>query len=156
MTNAGADPEPIYEWRRDGYLISTARDRIDFGVAHGFLTTAYWSPGITRDCVERAGQASVMFGVYSEHAAGSPMIGYARVLTDYVYIGFLHDVFIREAERGKGLSKFLMESILAHPALQTLRGWMLRTRDAHGLYARFGFVPLKDDGRSMVRPGGRI
>ena len=68
--------------------------------------------------------------------------GFARVITDRATFGYLADVFIDEAYRGQGLSKWLMEEIIKHPGLQALRCIMLATRDAHGLYAQYGFVPL--------------
>ena len=54
--------------------------------------------------------------------------------------------------RGRGLSKWLMETIIAHPDLQDLRRWILATRDAHGLYSQYGFEPLKHPERWMERP----
>jgi hypothetical protein len=37
-----------------------------------------------------------------------------------------------------------MECILRHPELENLRRWTLVTRDAHRLYAKFGFTPLAE------------
>ena len=43
----------------------------------------------------------------------------------------------------------LMEAVISHPELQGLRRWMLATRDAHGLYAKYGFTPLASPERFM-------
>ena len=85
------------------------------------------------------------FGVFEN----AKQVGFARVIADYATYAYLADVFILESHRGKGLSKFLMECIVAHPQLQGLRRWTLATRDAHGLYAKFGFTPLQTPDRFM-------
>ena len=79
------------------------------------------------------------------------LFGFARVTSVRATVAYLGDVFILPAHRGKGLSKWLMESISAHPQLQGLRRWMLATADAHGLYAQFGFTPLKAPARWMEK-----
>jgi GNAT superfamily N-acetyltransferase len=133
--------------RPDGAEVSDAFDRLDFDVVHGYLTRAYWSPGVARDVVERAARGSLAFGLYD----GGAQIGYARVVTDRATFAYLADVFVLEAHRRRGLGVFLVESVLAHPDLQNLRRWLLATLDAHTLYARFGFRPLPEPARYMVR-----
>ena len=130
----------IYEVVREEYLISTDKALLDFGVIHGYLSRSYWSPEISMDIVKQAADNSVTFGVYR----GAVQVGYARVITDSTTFAYLADVFILEEERRKGLSKWLVETILQTPFLQGLRRWMLATKDAHGLYQQFGFVPLDD------------
>lgn len=108
---------------------------------------AYWSKDIPRDIVERSIEHSLCFGVYQETA----QVGFARVVTDKATFAYLADVFILEAFRKQGLSKWLMEVILAHPDLQGLRRWLLATMDAHGLYRQFGFTSLTEPDRMMQR-----
>ena len=110
---------------------------MDREVVHGFLTECYWAQGISREVVERSLRHSLCFGIYREGF----QVGFARVITDRATFAYLADVFVVTAHRGRGLSKFLMECILSHPELQGLRRFLLGTRDAHGLYARFGFAP---------------
>ena len=105
---------------------------------HEFLKDSYWAAGIPREVVERSIRGSVPFGVYD----GGAQVGFARVVTDCATFGYLGDVFILESHRGRGLSKWLMECIVSHPQLQGLRRWTLATRDAHELYAKFGFKPV--------------
>ena len=135
-----------YEVRHEDVLISDDRALLDRALIHRFLSErTYWAPGVPREIVERAIDHSLCFGVYRESA----QIGFARVVTDFATFAWLADVFILEEERGKGLSKKLVAAIQAHPKLEGLRRFMLGTRDAHGLYAQFGFEPIKYPERFM-------
>jgi GNAT superfamily N-acetyltransferase len=132
--------------RKGEFTISTDPDRLDLEVIHRFLTESYWAKGISREVVKRSIENSLCFGIYREK-----QIGFARVISDFATFAYLGDVFILEDYRGRGLSKWLMERIVSHPALQGLRRWTLLTRDAHRLYAQFGFTPLKSPERYMER-----
>ncbi|UTA67788.1 GNAT family N-acetyltransferase [Emticicia sp. 21SJ11W-3] len=129
----------IHEFRKDGFILSTDKQLLQFNVIHDFLKTSYWSPGIPLDVVKRAAEGSIAFGIYKE---SGEQVGYARVISDCATFAYLADVFVLETERGRGLSKWLMECLFQLPELQGLRRWSLATRDAHGLYAQFGFTPL--------------
>ncbi|MFN0133777.1 MAG: GNAT family N-acetyltransferase [Phycisphaerales bacterium] len=138
-------------------LISPDPALLDLDAIHAFLTTSYWSPGIARERVERAIKHSLCWGVYdpaiprSGHADLPSLVGFARVITDHASFAYLCDVFIIESHRGRGLSKQLVQTILACPALQGLRRFCLMTRDAHGLYQQFGFTPMPDPTRYLER-----
>jgi len=135
-----------YEVHHEDVLISDDRALLDRALIHRFLSErTYWAPGVPREIVERAIDHSLCFGVYKS----GKQIGFARVVTDFATFAWLADVFILEEERGKGLSKKLVAAIQAHPKLQSLRRFMLGTRDAHGLYAQFGFEPIKYPERFM-------
>jgi GNAT superfamily N-acetyltransferase len=125
------------EWRRGEYLVSDDRWRVDREVVHAFLSECYWARGIPRHLVERSIRHSLCFGIYH----GDAQVGFGRVVTDRATFAYLADVFVLEAHRGRGLAKFLMECVVGHPELQGLRRFLLGTRDAHGLYARYGFAP---------------
>jgi GNAT superfamily N-acetyltransferase len=127
--------------------IDTDKSRLDVDVIHGFLRQSYWAAGVPREVVERSIEHSLCFGVYVDGLQA----GFARIITDYATFAYLADVFVLEAFRGRGLSKRLMEAIVGHPRLQGLRRWSLATRDAHGLYAQFGFTPLGSPARYMER-----
>ena len=135
------------EYHHDSFLVTTDPARLDLDFIHGYLVRSYWAEGVPREIVERSIANSLCFGVYD----ANKQIGFARVITDYTTFAYLADVFIIEAHRGKGLSKFLMECIVKHPQLQGLRRWVLGTRDAHGLYAQYGFKPLANPDRFMER-----
>ena len=130
---------------KNNYIISTDKSKLDISVIHGFLSTSYWAEDIPMEIVKKAIENSLCFGVYHENKAGLPafrQVGFARVISDFTTFAYLADVFIIEEERGKGLSKWLMESILKHQQLQGLRNFCLLTRDAHSLYEPFGFKKL--------------
>jgi GNAT superfamily N-acetyltransferase len=138
--------EAVTEYRRGEFLISTDRERLSLDVIHGFLTNCYWAKGIPRETVARSIEHSLCFGIYDGKGA---QVGFARVVSDFATVAYLGDVFVLESHRRRGLSKWLMECIVEHPALQNLRRWILLTRDAHGLYSHFGFTPVKAPERYM-------
>ena len=126
---------------RGVYSISTDKSKVDLLAVHNYLSgESYWSPNIPFEVVKKASENSLTFGVY----CGDQQIGYARIISDFASFAYLADVYVLEAHRGQGLSKWLMETIHTHPELQGLRRWMLATRDAHGLYAQFGWKPLNN------------
>ena len=143
-----ATPDTVVESRRGEFLISTDPNRLDLDVIYEFLTNCYWSKGIPREVVARSIEHSLCFGVYDGNGV---QVGFGRVVSDFATVAYLGDVFILETHRGRGLSKWLMESITQHPALQGLRRWILLTRDAHELYKKFGFTPVKAPERYMER-----
>ncbi len=137
------------EWKRHQHTISTDDALLDIAVIHDFIANqSYWGQGRTVETVQRALDNSLNFGLYT----GKRQIGFARVVTDYATFAWVADVFILEAHRGQGLSKWLMETILEHPELQQFRRWVLATKDAQGLYRQFGFHELKRPERWMERP----
>src|SRR5580765_2262077 len=127
---------PVIETQRDRYIISTDKARFDVAAIHAYLTRSYWSPGIPRAVVEKAIAGSLCFGLFSEQRN---QVGFARAITDGATFAYLADVYVLEEHRGKGLGKWIVETILAHPSLQGLRRILLSTRDAHNLYAQFCF-----------------
>lgn len=133
-----------YEARKGGYCISTDPSLLDIDTIHGYLSKeSYWAQNIPKAIVEKSISNSLCFGLYHH----DKQIGFARLVTDKATFAYLADVFILEAYRKKGLSKWLMEIIQAHPELQGLRRWMLGTRDAHSLYEQFGWTALDEDTR---------
>lgn len=119
------------------YTISTDKSQIDITAVHSYLSNkSYWAKGIKLSQVAKAIEHSLCFGVYYN----KQQIGLARVVTDFVRMAYLADVFIMEVHQGKGLGKRLMTTIMEHPDLQGVSRWILLTRDAHGLYKQYGFV----------------
>jgi GNAT superfamily N-acetyltransferase len=108
-------PDAI-ERTRDGYRISTGPALLDLDVMHAFLRESYWAPGYPRNILERAVANSLNFGLYTDGA----QIGFARVCTDRATFAYLMDVFVLPDHRGKGLSVWLMETVMSHPDLQSL------------------------------------
>ena len=129
------------------YEITTDKSRMSVEAAHAFLTKTYWSSGVPLTTVQRAFDNSLCFAVL----AGTEQVGFARVVTDKATFAYLADVYVLETHQGQGLAKRLLQAIQQHPELQGLRRFMLATRDAHGLYAQFGFSPLSAASRFMER-----
>jgi ribosomal protein S18 acetylase RimI-like enzyme len=128
-----------HAFRHDSFLYSDDPSLLDMDVIHGFLSTCYWSPGIPRATLARAIAHSLCFGVYDLSDQGPRQVGFARVVSDRATYAYLCDVFVVESFRGRGLSKRLVAHLMSHPDLQGLRRFALLTRDAQGLYERFGF-----------------
>jgi GNAT superfamily N-acetyltransferase len=130
---------------RGEYSITADRNRLDLKAIHEFLTRSYWSPGVPVEIVERAISNSLCFGLFR----GQDQVGFARVITDKATFAYLADVYVLESHRGRGLSKWLLQTIQSHEDLRGLRRFMLATRDAHGLYSQFGFKALENPSRVM-------
>ena len=129
-----------YEMQDGGYTISDDPARFDLDRAHGWIAReSYWGEGIPKAVFAKACANSLTFGAYGADGAMAAM---ARVVTDRATFGWLCDVFVDEARRGDGLGQKLMAYFVAHPDLQGFRRRHLATRDAHGLYAQYGFTPL--------------
>lgn len=136
-------------WHNGGFFISTDRNRLDREMIHDFLSRrSYWAKGRELDVINRGIDNSLSFGIYNDEQ----QVGFARVVTDYATFAWLADVFVLEEYRGRGLGKWLIEVILAHPQLQGFRRWALSTKDAHDLYRGFGFNELARPERWMERP----
>lgn len=130
----------IKEYTTDGFTFSSDRTKIDVVYVHHIVSTQlYWAKGIAFDTVKRSIENSLSFGIYTD----AQQIGFARLVTDYATFGYLADVFVDEQYRGRGLSKTLMEFIFSIDELKAFRRMVLVTRDAHTLYERYGFTPLK-------------
>ena len=129
-------------------MISFDPARIDRDRVHGWLCReAYWSPGLDRRVFDRAVEHSLV----ASAIADGEQVAFARIVTDRATFAWLCDVFVAAGSRGRGVGRRLIGAILEHPELQGLRRWSLRTRDAHALYQRFGFMPLAAPERCMER-----
>jgi GNAT superfamily N-acetyltransferase len=131
----------------DGFTIDTDKSRLELETIRRFLRESYWAKNVPLEVLRRAIENSLCFGVYD----GDEQVGFARVISDYATFAYLADVFVLESHRGCGLAGRLMNAIVSHPQLQGLRRWVLATRDAHNLYAKFGFTPLAAPERFMER-----
>jgi GNAT superfamily N-acetyltransferase len=132
-----------------GYELDDDRDRVDVDLVHRYLSEeAYWALGRSRDTVERLVRESTrVIGAYM----GDEQVGFTRVVSDGTAMAWMGDVFVLPAHRGHGLGVELVREAVEHPPHRDLT-WFLNTRDAHSLYARFGFEePTK---RTMVRLRG--
>ena len=131
----------------DDLEISTDPARIDVDMVHGFLSRSYWAAGRPREVVERSIANSICFGAYMS----GRQVAFGRVVTDRAVFGYFADIFVVPEFRGRGISKRLVRAMLDHPDVATLSGIQLRTRDAHGLYAQFGFGSITNAEEIMAR-----
>lgn len=136
--------------RKAGVRISGDPDDLDLEwLVPALSERAYWAEGRSRATIEASLRGSLCFGAYDD-ANGGLQVGFARVVTDLATYGWVCDVFVDESARGAGVGKALMAAIVADPRLADCR-LQLATRDASGLYAQFGFRPLRNPDRWMER-----
>ena len=134
-----------YELSNGEFILSTDPSRLDIVGTHEFLSKSYWAAPRPRNVFETAVKNSLCFGVY----LGKRQIGFARVITDYATFAYLADVYILEMYRGRGLARWMVTSLLAHPELKPIRRWLLTTRDAHKLFRGCGFSELREPDHHM-------
>ena len=140
----------IYEAVKDEFVISTDKIKLDMEFIKNYLCNeSYWAKNIPVETVKKSIDGSCCFGLYVNENSISKQVGFARVVSDCATFGYLVDVFVLQTYRGKGLSKWLMETIMNCPDLQGLRRWLLATKDAHNLYTKFGFSALDKPERIM-------
>lgn len=140
---------------KDGFFISTDKQFLDVEVIYNFLSKeSYWLKGTTKEVVEASIENSIIcYGIYDGNPANgsAKQIGFARVVSDLVRFSWLGDVFVLPNYRGRGLSKWLIQIITENPKLKGT-SFQLSTKDAHTLYAQFGFKPLEQLENRMARP----
>jgi GNAT superfamily N-acetyltransferase len=137
----------LIEAHRNGLTISTDPRRLNLDTICDFLAQSYWAQTRSRKTIKRSLRHSLIFAVYDQER----QVAMARLVSDYATFAWLCDVFVQPDYRGRGIGKWLMETIQAHPDLQGLKRWMLATRDAHGLYDQYGFTPLHTPERWMEK-----
>ncbi len=134
-----------FEKKKDQFFISTDQCLLDLKKTHQMIAESYWAKGISQCLFEKSVKNSLCFGLYKDNM----QLGFARVVSDYATFAYLGDIFIVSDYRGHGLSKWLMEVVMLHPELQGLRRFCLGTKDAHGLYEKYGFKSI-DNSRNWM------
>lgn len=133
------------ESKKDNLILSTDPKRLDIDAICDFLAQSYWANTRSRKTIEYSLQHSLVFAVYDDDR----QVAMARVVTDFCTFAWVCDVFVHPEYRGRGISKWLMREILAHPDLKGLRHWLLASTTARGLYSQFGFTQLQNPERWM-------
>jgi GNAT superfamily N-acetyltransferase len=124
------------------YELDDDRSRVNFSRVHRWLDGTYWAAGRTRQRVEKSAEfSSLVVGAY---ARDGTQIGFLRVVSDRVTFAWVADVFVDDPHRGKGIARAMVRFALDHPDHREVRRWVLRTRDAHGVYATLGFEPYAE------------
>jgi GNAT superfamily N-acetyltransferase len=132
-----------------GLELDDDRGRIDVDAVHDYLSNeSYWAAGRSREQVKRTIEEDArVVGLFD----GERQVGFARVISDGVHVAHLCDVYVLSSYRGRGLGVELVREAVDNGPHAGL-SWTLATKDAHGLYRRFGFAA--PDQRLMER-GGR-
>ena len=152
-SEALAPPAPNVE-AVPGYTLSDDKTAMDLDAVHAYLTASYWAHGRSRDVVERSIDASaVCIGAFDSNGN---QVGFCRAISDQATFAYIADLFVLEGHRGKGIARWMVATLIAHPRLQELRRVLLATRDAHALYASVGFVPVLHPERWMELPNGTL
>jgi N-acetylglutamate synthase-like GNAT family acetyltransferase len=142
-------------WAKDGFTLSTDKQYLDSNVIHHFLSVdSYWAKGISMEKVKKSiEKSSICFGMYEGNPAEGEarQIGFVRAVTDFVRFAWIMDVFVLPEYRGRGLSKWMMETMISQSELKDVRKMMLCTYDAHGLYEQYGFQAIDDPEIFMER-----
>lgn len=136
------------EWRRDGFVISTDPARIDRALTWQFIRTTYWGEKLTEERFLRSLDHALVFGLYGPDGE---QVGFGRAVTDYARFAWLSDVFVVPELRGRGLGRWLAETIVGYPPIADVDRWVLATRDAHEVYRPLGFSPLPEPARYMLK-----
>ena len=110
------------------------------------LKMTYWANNRTMEQIEESMASSFCYGLFL--AEEERLVGFARVISDLATTYYLCDVIIDPEYQHQGLGKALVSHIISLPQYRKLRGILL-TKDAHGLYEKFGFETVKD--RAMVK-----
>lgn len=135
------------QWTRDQFVIDDERERLDMPRIMSWLAESYWAGWRPAAEVRQSWDAAaVVLGLYD----GVELIGCARTVTDLTRFAYLSDVYLNPAYRGQGLGRWLVQTMLDHPAISNNTRWTLHTNDAHRLYAQLGFEPAGEN--VMERP----
>ena len=126
------------------FIIREGCEHVDFARVHAWLASSYWTPGISREKIERASQHSAL--VLSSFAPDGTQSGFLRVVSDKTRFAYLCDVWVDEAYRGQGLARALVRHAMEHPEFTTVTTWTLGTKDAQGVYAPLGFRDVREEG----------
>lgn len=137
---AWVNDHKIVQWTRDGFELSTDRNRLDMGKIFHFLSVqSEWARGQSREVLERSIANSMALGLYFQNQ----QIGFARIVTDFSRLAYVMDIFIDEPFRGRGLGTWLSAVVRTHPDLAAVSKWMLTTSDAQPVYQRAGWNLVK-------------
>jgi GNAT superfamily N-acetyltransferase len=143
-------PAVVVELAHGDYPISTDRTRLDLDAVHRFMAEgSYWAEGRPFEVQRRAVEHSAL--VVGAYTPAGEQVGFARMVTDLATWAWLCDVYVVPEHRGGGLGTAVVRTIVEHPDVAGVRWQFLATRDAHELYAKFGYRALDDPARWMHR-----
>ena len=122
------------KWVKGKYTITDDSSLAEIDFVHQSLNTTYWAENRSKEIVERSLENSVLLSLFHK----DEQVGFTRIVGDHCTFAWVCDVYIHPDYRGKGLGVWLMETTANHPAMDVSLQ-ILATKDAHGLYEKFGF-----------------
>ena len=120
---------------KDNFIITDQTDAIDREFVLKSLNQTYWAEKRTKQINDTAIENSICLSLFD----GEKQIGFTRIVTDYATFAWIADVYIDPKYRGQGLGKWLVENTINHEKIEKVGLKLLKTRDAHELYKKFGF-----------------
>ena len=128
------------------YRIVSSTENINSEEVLRLLKMTYWANNRTIEQIEESMASSFCYGLFL--AEEERLVGFARVISDLATTYYLCDVILDPEYQHQGLGKALVSHIISLPQYRKLRGILL-TKDAHGLYEKYGFETVND--RAMVK-----
>ena len=136
----------IMHQSRNGFLLSDDEALLELPkIFHWLSVESYWANGRKFDVIEKAFKHSYPIGVYE----GNSQIAVARIVSDNATFAWLCDVFVDSTFRGHGIGTWLAQASKEWAEKNGIQRIILATRDAHEVYSRVGFEPLKNSQRWM-------
>ncbi|MBN2658510.1 MAG: GNAT family N-acetyltransferase [Spirochaetales bacterium] len=120
---------------RDNYILTDSKDNIDWDFITKSLHSTYWAEDRPEELIRKSFENSVVLSLFRN----KQQVGFARIVSDFSCFAWLCDVFVSPEHRGPGLGKLLMNAVSEHESTQ-VRMTILATKDAHGLYEKYGFT----------------
>ena len=123
------------------YRIVDSLDKMKLEDIVRLLRMTYWADKRPIEIIEKSVRNSSCYGLYLEDS--DKLAGFARVISDYATAYYLCDVIIDTEYQHQGLGTALVSYINSLPEFSGLRGFLI-TRNAHGLYRKFGYEVVND------------
>ena len=127
-----------------GCQMIEGHEAMDYACVHAWLSSSYWTPGITRERIEHAARNSAL--VLGVADAEGTQVAFLRVVSDKSRFAYVCDVWVADSHRGLGLARAIVSHAMQHPDFTTINTWTLGTKDAQGVYEPLGFRDVKEEG----------
>ncbi|MBL8018416.1 MAG: GNAT family N-acetyltransferase [Leptospirales bacterium] len=129
------------------FSVDTTLARLDFQLIHKWLSNTYWARGMSLARIQKGFKASTV--VAGAYLRSGQLIGVARCVSDTTRFGYIADVFVDPALRGKGVAQKLVKRLMEEPKVKDVEHWYLITKDAQPLYQKLGFKVFDKPERFM-------
>lgn len=105
---------------------------------HQLYKTVWWAKDRTFEETQLCVRGSqVCLGIVNDQ---NQLIGFTRVISDFIYKAIIFDVIVSEAYRGKGIGQKLIQLVKNHQQLKTVKHFELYcVEEMEPFYERFDF-----------------